>query len=267
MSETKNECEIVNRLSRKVEKELSENMTLVKASLAEINEKIEDMAVINDTSASDSTTYSSEKIEDLISDIPTGAEIDDTTASTTTTYSSEKIEDLISDIPTGAEIDDSTEALTTTWSSSKIKTEIDGGGGGGSLEPTYSMAKRFNSLSTSYMEKINTLTDFPDITIAPGRMYLVNWGVYRRGTGGVDSMNANFRLEILSNNQVQRAIEVNQPNGGRQQIFGTSIQPFTLLVNTDATNIGFKLYGNNSNGEKAYTFDFVMNIYDLGEIK
>ena len=238
MSETKNECEIVNRLSRKVEKELSENMTLVKASLAEINEKIEDMAVINDTSASDSTTYSSEKIEDLISDIPTGAEIDD-----------------------------STEALTTTWSSSKIKTEIDGGGGGGSLEPTYSMAKRFNSLSTSYMEKINTLTDFPDITIAPGRMYLVNWGVYRRGTGGVDSMNANFRLEILSNNQVQRAIEVNQPNGGRQQIFGTSIQPFTLLVNTDATNIGFKLYGNNSNGEKAYTFDFVMNIYDLGEIK
>ena len=238
MSETKNECEIVNRLSRKVEKELSENMTLVKASLAEINEKIEDMAVINDTSASDSTTYSSEKIEDLISDIPTGAEIDD-----------------------------STEALTTTRSSSKIKTEIDGGGGGGSLEPTYSMAKRFNSLSTSYMEKINTLTDFPDITIAPGRMYLVNWGVYRRGTGGVDSMNANFRLEILSNNQVQRAIEVNQPNGGRQQIFGTSIQPFTLLVNTDATNIGFKLYGNNSNGEKAYTFDFVMNIYDLGEIK
>ena len=238
MSETKNECEIVNRLSRKVEKELSDNMTLVNENITEINEKLEDMAVI-----------------------------DDTTASTTTTYSSEKIEDLISDIPTGAEIDDSTETTTTTWSSSKIKTEIDAGGGGGSLEPTYAMAKRFNTLSTSYMEKINTLTDFPDITIAPGRMYLVNWGVYKRGTGGVDSMNANFRLEILSNNQVQRAIEVNQPNGSGQQIFGTSIQPFTLLVNTDATNIGFKLYGNNSNGEKAYTFDFVMNIYDLGEIK
>lgn len=238
MSETKNECEIVNRLSRKVEKELSDNMTLINEDISEINEKLEEVAVIDDTTASDSTTYSSEKIEDLISDIPTGAEIDD-----------------------------STEALTTTWSSSKIKTEIEAGGGGGSLEPTYSMAKRFNTLSTSYIEKINTLTDFPDITIAPGRMYLVNWGVYKRGTGGVDSMNANFRLEILSNNQVQRAIEVNQPNGGGQQIFGTSIQPFTLLVNTDATNIGFKLYGNNSNGEKAYTFDFVMNIYDLGEIK
>ena len=161
MSATKNECEIVNRLSRKVEKELSDNMTLVNASLTEINEKLEDMAVIDDTTASTTTTYSSEKIEDLIddiptgaeiddttasttttyssekiedliSDIPTGAEIDDTTASTTTTYSSEKIEDLISDIPTGAEIDDSTEALTTTWSSSKIKTEIDAGGGGGS---------------------------------------------------------------------------------------------------------------------------------------
>lgn len=39
MSEAKNECEIVNRLSRKVEKELSDNMTEINASLAEINEK------------------------------------------------------------------------------------------------------------------------------------------------------------------------------------------------------------------------------------
>ena len=103
MSETKNECEIVNRLSRKVEKELAENMDKVNEDIAEINEKLEDVALI-----------------------------DDTTASTTSTYSSEKIEDLISDIPTGAEIDDSTETTTTTWSSSKIKTEIDAGGGGGS---------------------------------------------------------------------------------------------------------------------------------------
>lgn len=238
MSATKNECEIVNRLSRKVEKELSENMTLVNKDIAEINEKLEDVAVIDDTEASDSTTYSSEKIEDLISDIPTGAEIDD-----------------------------STEALTTTWSSSKIKTEIDAGGGGGSgFEPKYTMTKQFNTLSTSYVEKINTLTDFSDINIEAGKMYLVCWGVYKRGTGGVDSMNANFKLEILSNNYVQRTIEVNQPNGSNEPIFGTSIQTFTLLVNSSATNIGFKLYGNNSNGEKSTWFDFVMNIYELGSI-
>jgi len=208
MSSTKNECEIVNRLSRKVEKELSENMTEVNASLAEVNEKIEDMVVI----------------------------------------------------------DDSVEASDSTWSSTKIKEEIDAGGGS-SFEPAYSMTKQFYALSTSYLEKINTLKDFPNITISPGHMYLVNWGVYKRDTGVVASMNANFKLEILANNYVQRTIEVNQPNGSGQQIFGTSIQPFTLLVSKDATNIGFKLYGNNSTGEKSYTFDFVMQIYDLGEIK
>ncbi len=238
MSETKNECEIVNRLSRKVEKELAENMNLVNEDIAEINERLENVA-----------------------------EIDDTTASTTTTYSSEKIEDIISDIPTGAEIDDSTETTTTTWSSSKIKTEIDAGGGGGSgFEPKYTMTKQFYGLSTSYLEKINTLNDFPGVNIEAGKMYLVCWGVYKRGTGGVDSMNTNFKLEILSNGYIQRAIEVNQPNGSNEPIFGTSIQPFTLLVNSSASNIGFKLYGNNSSGEKSTYFDFVMNIYELGNI-
>ena len=238
MSTTKNECEIVNRLSRKVEKELAENMDKVNEDIAEINEKLEDVALI-----------------------------DDTTASTTSTYSSEKIEDLLDDIPTGAEIDDSTETTTTTWSSSKIKTEIDAGGGGGSgFEPKYTMTKQFNTLSTSYVEKINTLTDFPEVNIEAGKMYLVCWGVYKRGTGGVDSMNTNFKLEILSNNYVQRTIEVNQPNGSNEPIFGTSIQPFTLLVNSSATNIGFKLYGNNTNGEKSTWFDFVMQIYELGNI-
>ena len=63
MSEAKNECEIVNRLSRKVEKELSDNMTLVNEDIAEINEKLEDVAEIDDTSASTTTTWSSSKIK------------------------------------------------------------------------------------------------------------------------------------------------------------------------------------------------------------
>ena len=236
MSTTKNECEIVNRLSREVEKELADNMTEINEDIAEINEKLEDVALIDDSTETTTTTWSSSKIKDEI-DAGGGSDL----------------------------IDDTVTSTSKTWSSSKINTEIEASGGSG-FEPKYTMTKQFNTLSTSYAEKINTLTDFSDINIEAGKMYLVCWGVYKRGTGGVDSMNANFKLEILSNNQVQRVIEVNQPNGSNEPIFGTSIQPFVLLLNSSATNIGFKLYGNNTNGEKSTWFDFVMQIYELGNI-
>ena len=50
--------------------------------------------VLDDTAASSTTTYSSTKIEQRISDVG-GVSIDDTTASTTTVYSSSKTESLI----------------------------------------------------------------------------------------------------------------------------------------------------------------------------
>lgn len=50
--------------------------------------------VLDDTTASSSTTYSSTKIQQVISDVG-GVAIDDTTASTTTVYSSSKTESLI----------------------------------------------------------------------------------------------------------------------------------------------------------------------------
>lgn len=50
--------------------------------------------------------------------------IDDLVSSTTTTYSSDKIDDLISGIQPGTEIDDSVTSTTKTWSSSKINTEV-----------------------------------------------------------------------------------------------------------------------------------------------
>lgn len=52
------------------------------------------------------------------------ASIDDTVASATTTYSSNKIDELISGAG-GAVIDDTTTALDSTWSSSKINTEVE----------------------------------------------------------------------------------------------------------------------------------------------
>lgn len=227
MSDTRNECRIVNELSETIEAELSE------------------------------------AVEELEAEIVEKATIDDTSASTTTTYSSEKIEDLIDNIPTGTEIDDSTETSTTTWSSSKIRNEIDSSGGG--FEPKYSFAKAFRGLSSSYTEKINTLTDFPDVTIEAGKLYLVCFGIFNNGVEIVDSMNTNFKLEILTNGYEQRSIEVNQPTGRYQKIFGTSIQPFVLPINSGATNVGFKLYGNN-NGEKSNIFNFVMKIYELGDL-
>ncbi len=76
-------------------------------------------ASIDDLASSTSTTYSSDKIDSLISDITPGTVIDDTTASATTTYSSSKISDIV-----GAVIDDTSTSLTSTWSSSKINTDI-----------------------------------------------------------------------------------------------------------------------------------------------
>lgn len=76
-------------------------------------------ASIDDLASSTSTTYSSDKIDSLISGITPGTVIDDTTASATTTYSSSKISDIV-----GAVIDDTSTSLTSTWSSSKINTEV-----------------------------------------------------------------------------------------------------------------------------------------------
>lgn len=94
MSETKNECEIVNRLSRKVEKELAENMD-------EINTRLDNVAEIDDTVSSLTTTYSSDKIDDLIENIPGADVIDDAVTTTTKTWSSSKIVDLLFSVLSG----------------------------------------------------------------------------------------------------------------------------------------------------------------------
>ena len=73
---------------------------------------------INDTVAGPTSTYSSEKIEELISEIQPGSEIDDTTTSTTKTWSSSKIN---TEISSKASINDTTASNTTTYSSNKIE--------------------------------------------------------------------------------------------------------------------------------------------------
>jgi hypothetical protein len=72
---------------------------------------------INDTVAGATSTYSSNKIDDLISGIQPGSEIDDSVTSTTKTWSSSKINTQIN---TKASINDTTASATTTYSSNKI---------------------------------------------------------------------------------------------------------------------------------------------------
>ena len=73
---------------------------------------------VNDNVASASTTYSSNKINDLISGIQPGTEIDDTVTSTTKTWSSSKIN---TEVSAKASINDTTYSTTTTYSSKHIR--------------------------------------------------------------------------------------------------------------------------------------------------
>lgn len=65
-----------------------------------LDNKIDEVkkAVIDDSTTSLTTTYSSTKIEELIEDIPGGGSIDDDNISTTSTFSSSKIRDLFRDL-------------------------------------------------------------------------------------------------------------------------------------------------------------------------
>lgn len=85
---------------------------------------------IDDLVSSDSTTYSSDKIDDLISEIQPGTEIDDTITSTDKTWSSSKINseiDAVETIANGkASINDTTASASTTYSSNKIDQLIEG---------------------------------------------------------------------------------------------------------------------------------------------
>ncbi len=74
---------------------------LVEDSVATYKATVGDVtkAVINDTQASANTTYSSNKINEVIGQTA-GTRIDDDNVATTTTYSSSKIMSIVGDIET-----------------------------------------------------------------------------------------------------------------------------------------------------------------------
>lgn len=98
------------------------NMNKIDTAVGSQNDQIE---VIEETASTAVTTANtaSTTANTALTTANSKASIDDLVSSTTTTYSSDKIDDLISGAG-GAEIDDSVTSLTKTWSSSKINTEI-----------------------------------------------------------------------------------------------------------------------------------------------
>ncbi len=101
---------------------------------------------INDNVASASTTYSSNKINALISGIQPGTEIDDTVTSTTKTWSSSKIN---TEISAKASINDTTASSSTTYSSNKIDSLIS------SDFPDYSNVTQVATSSTVTNNRMN----------------------------------------------------------------------------------------------------------------
>ena len=100
--------------------EFNYNMNKIDTAVGSQNDQIELIETTASTAVSTANTASATATEAL-----TTAEgktsVNDNVASATTTYSSNKINELISG---GAVIDDTTTSTTKTWSSSKINTEI-----------------------------------------------------------------------------------------------------------------------------------------------
>lgn len=103
--------------------EFNYNMNKIDTAVGSQNDQIE---VIEETARTAVTTANTATAtaSEALTTAQGKTSVNDNVASATTTYSSIKINDLISGIQPGSEIDDSTTSTTKTWSSSKINTEI-----------------------------------------------------------------------------------------------------------------------------------------------
>lgn len=102
--------------------EFNYNMNKIDTAIGSQNDQID---VIEETAGTAVTTANTanDTASEALTTANTKASINDNVASATTTYSSNKIDELISGAG-GAVIDDSTTSLTSTWSSSKINSEV-----------------------------------------------------------------------------------------------------------------------------------------------
>jgi hypothetical protein len=99
------------------------NMNKIDQAIGSQNDQID---VIEETASTAVTTANTAvtTATEALSTADSKTSVNDNVASATTTYSSNKINELISGIQPGAEIDDTVTSTTKTWSSSKINTEL-----------------------------------------------------------------------------------------------------------------------------------------------
>ena len=103
--------------------EFNYNMNKIDTAVGDQNDAID---VIEETAGTAVTTANtaSSTAEEALTTAEGKTSVNDNVASATTTYSSNKINELISGITPESEIDDSVTSTTKTWSSNKINTEI-----------------------------------------------------------------------------------------------------------------------------------------------
>lgn len=112
-----------NNLVDAVEETVTDDPKLVTGAAVVAYTRREVDSVIDDENASNTTTYSSNKINELIDGVPDSI-IDDDHSTYNTTYSSNKINALIDGVPDTI-IDDDHSSYNTTYSSNKINDLID----------------------------------------------------------------------------------------------------------------------------------------------
>ena len=198
-------------------------------------------ASIDDLVSSTTTTYSSDKIDDLISGIQPGTEIDDTTTSTTSTWSSSKINTQIN---TKASINDTTAGSTTTYSSNKINDLLD------DIDPIPYTGNSANTV-TNHTATVTTFSTTPSvkklatdsITITtPGYYYLTCETINQSST---DRTVCFSTLTCEKNNNVVFSTMKDQP---KRNSFNNGSSSMGLLLRSDIyyipanSNITFEIY-------------------------
>lgn len=175
------------------------------------------------------------------------ASIDDLVSSTTTTYSSDKIDDLISGIQPGTEIDDNVTSTTKTWSSNKINTEISGKASindtTASNTATYSSNKiesllSYDNYATYYSNETTEANNYNydhDITINDDGYYIIESIINAK----VSDSSTTYPAKLFTNG-------ISEINLKRNNISHT-IANENKLSSVDFTNVLNHQYVNNVN--------------------
>lgn len=196
---------------------------------------------IDDVVSSTTTTYSSDKIEELISGIQPGTEIDDSVTSTSKTWSSSKIN---TEINAKASINDTTAGNTTTYSSNKINDLLD------NIDPIPYTGDSDNTV-TNHTATVSDYSTTPNVKkLSTGSISIITPGYYYLSveTTNDANQNRNYCFSILTCKKGSRTIFTNMKDQPKRNFFQTVSSSFGLPLTSNIyyipanTNIEFVIY-------------------------